>query len=74
MSTEVSSCDLLSADDVTKLLFYFHKETFKLQTITLETHRQEVYFYCLTKSWCPLAVVVATVSSLSIDIRNKILY
>ena len=33
-----SSCDLLSADDVTELLFYFHKETLKLQTVTLETH------------------------------------
>lgn len=40
---ESSSCDLLSADDVTKFLLYFHEETFKLQTITLETQRREVY-------------------------------
>lgn len=30
-----SSEELLSADDVTQLLFYFHKVAFKLQTVTL---------------------------------------
>lgn len=36
-------CYLMSADDVAKFLFYFHEETFKLQTIPLETQKQEVY-------------------------------
>lgn len=30
-----SSCDLLGADDVSELLFYFQEDTFELQTITL---------------------------------------
>lgn len=40
---EISSCDLLSADDVAKFLFYFNEETFKLQPVALETQKQEVY-------------------------------
>lgn len=40
---KISSCDLLSADDVAKFLFYFNEETFKLQPVALETQKQEVY-------------------------------
>lgn len=46
------SCDLLSADDVPELLFYLHKQTFKLQAVTLETHTYMSILLKITHSCC----------------------